>query len=174
MVEINDLNEYLAQFISKLIDKTNLKTKIDSIDQRLLRVEEQLKTMAQVKTHPRDEHRRDTYRHRDKSKHFESKPAEKPNFMYDLHGNKVPLKETMNVKKYTYDGAKQGRCKVWGCDERAFDKGYCSKHRDKYYPKETGIQETTIPLEAHEEKKPEPSSSGKGVRKKNHRRKDAN
>ena len=168
MAPMNDVSEYLVGIISQLLDKTSLKMKVDSIDERLSRLEEQLKILTNPKSHDRREER-----HSHPKKAFEPK-REEQQFVYDLHGNKVPMKETMQVKKYSYDGAKQGRCKVWGCDERAFDKGYCGKHRDKYYQKEGGSREQPLALHAHEERKPEVTPTGKSERKKNHRRKVEN
>jgi hypothetical protein len=68
-----------------------------------------------------------------KGKQNLNQQASQGRIVFDLHGNPVPVKETMTVRKYS-DGNTLNRrkCKVWGCNERVFQMGYCEKHFDKY------------------------------------------
>ncbi len=77
---------------------------------------------------------------KDKRKKIDSKvkqdlnqPVSQSRIVYDLHGNPVPVKETMNLKRIG-DGSTLNRrkCKVWGCNGLVFQSGYCEKHFDKY------------------------------------------
>jgi hypothetical protein len=81
------------------------------------------------------------------------------NFVTDVHGNKIPIKETMEVKKFIpSSGQKQihasvvRRCKVWGCEKTSFEMGYCHDHHDKFVmkkspsPAPTAVPTATAPL----------------------------
>lgn len=124
----------MSNFIKKIFSFFSTK----EIKEELSRINERLNSIEKLLTEPKQ--------HRKRKMPLKSKRRgdSEQNVITDLHGNPVPVKQTMDVRTNSSAATRNVRkCKVWGCDKRTIAEGYCQKHYERYSSKAPTPTEST-------------------------------